>query len=287
MERIGQFGLLDVARTVRLRLKHAEDHTVCDSFPLPNSHSGRDELRLRSPPCGKATPPLSPSPTKLLTNIQSPTVSPPNADFQRHSIRRPRPHNHSLSNAPRPTDFLRPYILHLQTFRTPPRALSQNGHLRRRDRVRLPVLKRPVKLACIQLASGADKAVNLANARAKVLEAARDGAKIVVLPECFNSPYGCDYFPKYAETLLPSPPTREQSPSFHALAAMASESGAYLVGGSIPELDGETGKFYNTSLVFSPRGELLATHRKVHLFDIDIPGKITFRESEVLSPATR
>ncbi|KAH0442698.1 carbon-nitrogen hydrolase [Colletotrichum camelliae] len=147
-----------------------------------------------------------------------------------------------------------------------------------------PVLKQPVKLACIQLASGADKTANLANARSKVLEAAQGGAKIIVLPECFNSPYGCDYFPKYAETLLPSPPTKEQSPSFHALAAIASESGAYLIGGSIPELDTKTGKFYNTSLIFSPKGELLASHRKVHLFDIDIPGKITFRESEVLSP---
>ncbi|TDZ67233.1 Hydrolase [Colletotrichum trifolii] len=169
------------------------------------------------------------------------------------------------------TTFLRPSSQRLVPFRNMATSAS-------------PVLKKPVKLACIQLASGADKAANLANARAKVLEAASAGANIVVLPECFNSPYGCDYFPKYAETLLPSPPTEEQSPSFHALAAMASESGAYLVGGSIPELDGETGKFYNTSLVFSPGGQLLATHRKVHLFDIDIPGKITFRESEVLSP---
>ncbi|KAH8847531.1 hypothetical protein MCOR27_011103 [Pyricularia oryzae] len=153
-----------------------------------------------------------------------------------------------------------------------------------------PVLKQPVKLACIQLASGADKAANLSHARDKVIEASRAGAKIILLPECFNSPYGCDYFPSYAEALLPSPPTRGQSPSYHALSAMAKETGAYLIAGSIPELvDGASGddkdkKYYNTALVFSPSGDLLATHRKVHLFDIDIPGKITFRESDVLSP---
>ncbi|TLD31518.1 hypothetical protein PspLS_02698 [Pyricularia sp. CBS 133598] len=153
-----------------------------------------------------------------------------------------------------------------------------------------PVLKQPVKLACIQLASGADKAANLSHARDKVVEASRAGAKIILLPECFNSPYGCDYFPSYAEALLPSPPTREQSPSYHALSDMAKETGAYLIAGSIPELvDGASGddkdrKYYNTALVFSPSGDLLATHRKVHLFDIDIPGKITFRESDVLSP---
>ncbi|TLD15755.1 uncharacterized protein PgNI_01663 [Pyricularia grisea] len=154
-----------------------------------------------------------------------------------------------------------------------------------------PVLKQPVKLACIQLASGADKAANLSHARDKVVEASRAGAKIIVLPECFNSPYGCDYFPSYAEALLPSPPTRDQSPSYHALSDMAKETGAYLIAGSIPELvngaggaDDQDKKYYNTALVFSPSGDLLATHRKVHLFDIDIPGKITFRESDVLSP---
>ncbi|KAI0471274.1 carbon-nitrogen hydrolase [Xylaria cf. heliscus] len=144
-----------------------------------------------------------------------------------------------------------------------------------------PVLKKPIKLACVQLASGADKAANLAHARHKVLEAAQAGAHLVVLPECFNSPYGCDYFPSYAETLLPSPPSREQSPSFHALSSMASEAGVYLVGGSVPEAHG--GKFYNTSLTFGPDGALLARHRKVHLFDIDIPGRIAFRESDVLT----
>merc|ERR1712000_416956 len=120
----------------------------------------------------------------------------------------------------------------LQTFRTfrtftsPRRSISTMTDL----------LRKPVKLALVQLASGADKNHNLAHAREKVLSAASKGAQIIVLPECFNSPYGCDYFPSYAETLLPSPPTKEQSPSFHALSAMV-ESKAYLVGGSIPELD--------------------------------------------------
>lgn len=132
--------------------------------------------------------------------------------------------------------------------------------------------------------TGADKAVNLSNARSKVLEAAQAGARLIVLPECFNSPYGTQYFPKYAETLHPSPPTKEQSPSFHALSAIAAEANAYLIGGSIPELEPKTEKYYNTSLVFSPTGTLIGTHRKTHLFDIDIPGKIKFKESDVLSP---
>ena len=134
---------------------------------------------------------------------------------------------------------------------------------------------------------GADKAANLSRARSKVLEASEAGASLIVLPECFNSPYGCQYFPSYAETLLPSPPTKEQSPSFHALAALAIEAKSYLLGGSIPEYVPSTKKYHNTSLLFSPEGALLATHRKVHLFDIDIPGKIKFKESDVLSPGNK
>ncbi len=194
---------------------------------------------------------------------------------------------------------------------------------------------------------GLDKATNLSHARLKVLEAARAGASIVVLPECFNSPYGTQHFPRYAEKLLPSPPSPAESPTFHALSQMAKESSTYLVGGSIPEYEtdghdddsvskgstprkeeggggGDTmttatdansekqppasdtatsppqtnqekdekqrkGKYYNTSLTFSPSGTLLATHRKIHLFDISIPGPggITFRESDVLTPGSK
>ncbi|KAH0563448.1 hypothetical protein GP486_001985 [Trichoglossum hirsutum] len=149
------------------------------------------------------------------------------------------------------------------------------------------LLKKPLKLALVQMAAGADKPANLQRARTQVLEASKAGAKLIVIPECFNSPYGTQYFPKYAETLLPSPPSREDSPSFHALSTIAKEANAFLVGGSIPEYSPATKKYFNTSLTFSPSGDLLATHRKVHLFDINIPGKITFKESEVLSPGNK
>lgn len=48
--------------------------------------------------------------------------------------------------------------------------------------------------------------------------------------------------------------------------------------GSIPEQD-EEGKLYNTATIYAPDGTLVDIHRKVHLFDIDIPGKITFKVS--------
>ena len=55
-----------------------------------------------------------------------------------------------------------------------------------------------------------------------------------------------------------------------ALSALAAELGLYIVGGSLPELEGE--RVYNTGYVFGRRGELLAKHRKAHLFDICVEG---------------
>lgn len=104
--------------------------------------------------------------------------------------------------------------------------------------------------------------------------------------ECFNSPYGTEHFPHYAEPIpgITGKHSADATPSYNALSALASTHQIYLVGGSIPELDPRTKKLYNTSMTFSPSGTLIATHRKVHLFDISIPGKIHFIESDVLSP---
>ncbi|KAL1438852.1 hypothetical protein MTO96_047772 [Rhipicephalus appendiculatus] len=126
------------------------------------------------------------------------------------------------------------------------------------------------RVALIQLAVKASKAENLARAGVEIKKAAASGAKFVCLPECFGFPYGAQYFPKYAESI--------PGETSEMLSRAARENGVYLIGGSMAET--ENGKLYNTCLVYGPDGEMLAKHRKVHLFDIDIPGKITFRESD-------
>ncbi|KAI0262962.1 carbon-nitrogen hydrolase [Gloeopeniophorella convolvens] len=159
-----------------------------------------------------------------------------------------------------------------------------------------PTLK-PFNLALIQLGQiGADKAANLKHAREMIRKAvsgegvggAQGKPDLVVLPECFNSPYGHVHFPVYAESIGYKKGDKydveaSESESVKMLSEAAKTEGVWLLGGSIPEKDPSDGNVYNTSTVYSPQGELVATHRKVHLFDIDIPGKIKFKESETLT----
>ncbi|XP_032888517.1 omega-amidase NIT2 isoform X2 [Amblyraja radiata] len=133
------------------------------------------------------------------------------------------------------------------------------------------------RLALIQLMVSPLKANNLNRIGTLVKEAASRGAKIVSLPECFNSPYGTKYFRENAE--------RIPGESTEVLSETAKEFGVYLIGGSIPEKD--NGKIYNSCTVFAPDGSMLLKYRKIHLFDIDVPGKITFQESETLSPGNQ
>ncbi|MCG8402170.1 MAG: carbon-nitrogen hydrolase family protein [Firmicutes bacterium] len=129
-------------------------------------------------------------------------------------------------------------------------------------------------LAVCQLRVTDDKAANITRAEKMVREAAAMGARVVVLPEMFNCPYVTELFPSYAETY----PDGE---TMRALSRVAAGCGVVLVGGSIPERDGDL--VYNTSFVFGPGGQLLGRHRKVHLFDVDLPG-LRVRESSTLGP---
>lgn len=133
----------------------------------------------------------------------------------------------------------------------------------------------------------ADKDKNIEKASQFIRKAAHvHGADLVVLPECFNSLYGTQYFAEYAESLKDEG-SLSSSKTLLAISQVARETGIYVVAGSIPEYDSENNKLFNTSATFDRKGSLIAKHRKSHLFDINVPGKITFQESAVLSPGSR
>jgi len=131
-----------------------------------------------------------------------------------------------------------------------------------------------VSAALCQTPAVKSKSDSLETAIRYVENAAIQGAKLVVLPEMFCCPYQNDAFSPNAE---PAGGT-----IWRALSGVAKACEVTLVGGSFPEL-GDDGRIYNTCFVFDERGEQIARHRKVHLFDIDIPGGQRFKESDTLA----
>lgn len=138
-------------------------------------------------------------------------------------------------------------------------------------------LSRNLKVALVQLKAGLDKAANLQKVTSYIEKAAEKSPDVVMLPECFNSPYAVDKFREYAES-IPGQTT-------DLLSDLAQKHSLFIVGGSIPELAGD--HVYNTLVTFDPQGRIIAKHRKAHLFDIEIPGSITFKESVTLSPGDK
>ena len=133
-----------------------------------------------------------------------------------------------------------------------------------------------IRVACVQMTSRTDKAANLETAERLVAQAAASGADIVVLPEKWNGIGDAAYYHDTAEPL-------DRGESVAAMSAWARAHGITLVGGSIVELRDGREKRSNTSLVFDSDGEIVATYRKIHLFDVEVGG-VVYRESESEEP---
>lgn len=132
-----------------------------------------------------------------------------------------------------------------------------------------------MKVSLIQMNTQDDKAENLRVARSLIEEAvAQDQPDLVALPETFTS-MTSDFDVQYrnAETI----PDGE---ACQMLAGLAKKHGIFVHGGSLAERS--EGKCYNTTVVFAPSGELIATYRKIHLFDVDVPGGRAYRESDTM-----
>lgn len=136
-------------------------------------------------------------------------------------------------------------------------------------------MEKPIRLSLCQMKVTEDKKANLQKAADMIETSSRNNARIVMLPEMFNCPYDNSKFKEFAEE-------EETGPTVMSISRAARDSGVLVVAGSIPELD--KGRMYNTCYIFDDKGKIIGKHRKMHLFDVNIPGSIVFRESDTLTP---
>lgn len=133
-----------------------------------------------------------------------------------------------------------------------------------------------MQVAVIQMNSGRRREENVARALALVDQAADQGAEFALLPEYMTFLGTYSEFAEMSES-VPGRTTEQ-------LGAKARQHGIYLHGGSLIEKSGDPNRFYNTSLLFDPGGELIARYRKIHLFDVNIPGQVSDTESKKILP---
>ena len=131
-----------------------------------------------------------------------------------------------------------------------------------------------MKVACVQLNSGADKVANVAAAAELVRRAAAAGARLIVLPETWTFKGSHAELPRVAEAT--------DGPSNTVLAGLAAELDVYVLAGSIYEIGDRPDRFANASVLFDPAGAPLAVYRKIHLFDA-VAGAKSYRESDDLA----
>jgi predicted amidohydrolase len=134
-----------------------------------------------------------------------------------------------------------------------------------------------MQLALCQTNCGEDAAANEEQVFGLLQEAATGGVDLVALPEVWPLQGSAKLLREAAEP-IPGPRTDR-------LAEFAARHRVWVHGGSVLERDGE--RVFNTSVLFDRSGELVATYRKIHLFDADPPGAVPSRESSVFSAGDR
>jgi len=130
--------------------------------------------------------------------------------------------------------------------------------------------------AVTQLNCTSDEAANWESARSLIERAAGYGAQLVATPENTN------YLGPHEEKVRRAEPL--DGPTCTRFAELARRRGIWLLLGSYNEKSDDPRRCFNTSVLFSPEGRIAATYRKMHLFDVDVPGGVKFAESATCIP---
>jgi nitrilase len=135
-----------------------------------------------------------------------------------------------------------------------------------------------VRVAAIQMSSGAEVGANLELAGSLIREAASDGCRLVALPE------NLALMPRQARDKAQHAEEPGRGPIQEFLANAARRERLWIVGGSLPLRSNDPERVYGGCAVFDDTGVLRASYRKIHLFDVDLAvSQESYRESNSMT----
>lgn len=146
--------------------------------------------------------------------------------------------------------------------------------------------------AAAQMCSTEDVSANLATCRRLAAQAAKAGARLLVFPECFGF-IGRHARDKFAVAEHLDDTDGGKGPIMTAMQDIARAHDMWVIAGGIAEVastDPDTGEVTKTHIscpTISPTGQITALYRKIHLFDVEIPGRVVHCESDTNAPGTQ
>lgn len=138
----------------------------------------------------------------------------------------------------------------------------------------------PLTVACVQVNAGPELQPNLEAAGLWVRRARDAGAAFIALPE------NVGVMVHGREKILARARPEAEHPGMAFFAALAQETGAWLMAGTLAVLRGD-GRVANRANLFAPDGRRVAFYDKIHMFDVDLPGGESYRESATFQPGER
>ena len=139
-----------------------------------------------------------------------------------------------------------------------------------------------MRVALLQLTSSDQPDRNLPHTLDRIREAAAAGAGFVLTPEVTN----CVSTSRRQQRAVLQSEAQDQT--LVALCDLADKLGIWLLIGSLAlKTDAVDGRFANRSFLIAPDGTIHARYDKIHMFDVDVSAKETYRESDGFQPGNR
>lgn len=142
-------------------------------------------------------------------------------------------------------------------------------------------MTRRFRIACVQPNLHDDMAANIAQVTALIAQAKQRGADFIATPE--NS----GFMGRNAAASLAAGRPEESHSALAAYRTAAQEHAVWLLVGSIAVKPDGANRNFNRSFLLDPQGGIAARYDKIHLFDVDLPGGETYRESNSIVPGDK